>query len=154
MESFATTSSLIEAMASRSLAGDKPVTALYASAGPIHVEYTFLHPEFLSSHGLGDIQLPTYSCSSTTTKQPDAEFSDPATAIETLSREPVQASGIAMSFAGPLHERSVRRAGIRRLTIKADNRAVSRSGTADFGSRTSSSAFATAAARRQSAEPV
>ena len=125
MESFATTSSLIEAIASRSLAGDPPVTALYASAGADTREYTFLHPEFLSRHELSDVPAPNVFVLVDHAKQPDPEFSDPATTIETLSSEPVQASGIAMRLSRVRYTSD--QFGAREivgLTIKADNRAV------------------------------
>ena len=147
MESFATTSSLIEAIASRSLAGDPPVTALYASAGADTREYTFLHPEFLSRHELSDVPAPNVFVLVDHAKQPDPEFSDPATTIETLSSEPVQASGIAMRLSRVRYTSD--QFGAREivgLTIKADNRAVQPTGTARAGYRTSSSASATAAA--------
>jgi hypothetical protein len=125
MESFATTASLIEATGARSLIGDPPVTALYASAGADTRQYTFLHPEFLSRHELRNVPAPNVFVLVDHRQQPDPKFSDPATTIKTLSSEPVQASGIAMRLSHVRYTSD--QFGARDfavLTIRADNRAV------------------------------
>jgi hypothetical protein len=96
MASFDTMAGLIADRGSQELAGDPPVTALYASAGADTKPFTFTHPEFLARRGLSDVPAPNVFVFVDRGRQPAPGFRDVATRIETLTEESVTVGGIGM----------------------------------------------------------